>query len=316
MSMEHSAEMPDPAKQLEIIQREIKAHKLSCGQIENDIAKLQHAKNETECITSKFTTRISEFEKSIEDQKHASEKRNKLLQRKLEEQQREHRKLCEMKEHITEEMAEVDKVMSKLGEQHKVSACVPEKKMHFAGTFLKEDSGSSFDVKPRVLYPVNGGTALVTFEDAEVAQNILALKDHEIELGECRIKVAASPVTLPTPAYIEVRLNLVLPTPNSATYKLNNIEYGNSGILTLLCKEINHLAGILLLQIAVSISEKTVQLQGIPDVMDEDSLQDNLEIHFQKPSNGGGEVDTFLYIPQGKSAIAVFEEDVQTPDQK
>uniref|UniRef100_H3AHE1 Interferon induced protein 35 n=1 Tax=Latimeria chalumnae TaxID=7897 RepID=H3AHE1_LATCH len=209
MSMEHSAEMPDPAKQLEIIQREIKAHKLSCGQIENDIAKLQHAKNETECITSKFTTRISEFEKSIEDQKHASEKRNKLLQRKLEEQQREHRKLCEMKEHITEEMAEVDKVMSKLGEQHKVSACVPEKKMHFAGTFLKEDSGSSFDVKPRVLYPVNGGTALVTFEDAEVAQNILALKDHEIELGECRIKVAASPVTLPTPAYIEVRLNLV-----------------------------------------------------------------------------------------------------------
>ncbi|XP_051894608.1 interferon-induced protein 35 [Pristis pectinata] len=54
------------------------------------------------------------------------------------------------------------------------------------------------------------------------------------------------------------------------------------------------------------ISKKTVLLTGIPDILDEENLKDFLQIHFQKPRNGGGEVDVIAYVPEGKSAIACF----------
>lgn len=65
-------------------------------------------------------------------------------------------------------------------------------------------------------------------------------------------------------------------------------------------------------QARTSVSKKTVQLVGIPDILDEENLQDNLEIHFQKPSSGGGEVDAFVYIPLGKKAVGIFEEDTSS----
>lgn len=49
--------------------------------------------------------------------------------------------------------------------------------------------------------------------------------------------------------------------------------------------------------------------------MEQENLQDLLEIHFQKTSNGGGEVDTFLYNPLGQHTLALFEEDCPTEDQ-
>lgn len=56
-------------------------------------------------------------------------------------------------------------------------------------------------------------------------------------------------------------------------------------------------------------------ITGIPDVMDQDSLQDLLEIHFQKTSNGGGEVDAIVYNPVGQQTLALFDEDSSPEDQ-
>lgn len=55
-------------------------------------------------------------------------------------------------------------------------------------------------------------------------------------------------------------------------------------------------------------------LGGIQDVMDEEDLQDHLEIHFQKPSNYGGEVQAIKYVPAGKSLTAFFSEDKEETD--
>lgn len=49
--------------------------------------------------------------------------------------------------------------------------------------------------------------------------------------------------------------------------------------------------------------------------MDQDSLQDLLEIHFQKTSNGGGEVDAIIYNPVGQQTLALFDEDTSAEDQ-
>ncbi|XP_029430057.1 interferon-induced 35 kDa protein [Rhinatrema bivittatum] len=61
-----------------------------------------------------------------------------------------------------------------------------------------------------------------------------------------------------------------------------------------------------------SVCRRTVLLTGIPDIMDQELLQDLLEIHFQKPCNGGGEVDVLSYVPLGRRAVATFEEDASS----
>lgn len=45
---------------------------------------------------------------------------------------------------------------------------------------------------------------------------------------------------------------------------------------------------------------------NIPDVLDSQELHDILEIHFQKPTRGGGEVETLTVVPPGQQRLAVF----------
>ncbi|XP_074403934.1 N-myc-interactor isoform X2 [Zonotrichia albicollis] len=59
------------------------------------------------------------------------------------------------------------------------------------------------------------------------------------------------------------------------------------------------------------VSKKTILLKGVPEVEeDEESVQDMIEIHFQKPSNGGGEIEKIKYISKG-AAYVCFEEDTE-----
>ncbi|NWQ65667.1 NMI protein, partial [Neopipo cinnamomea] len=56
------------------------------------------------------------------------------------------------------------------------------------------------------------------------------------------------------------------------------------------------------------VSKKTVLLKGIQEVEeDEESIQDMIEIHFQKPSNGGGEIEEIKYVSKGAAHVC-FEE--------
>ena len=56
----------------------------------------------------------------------------------------------------------------------------------------------------------------------------------------------------------------------------------------------------------MSVCPRTVLLKGTPDVMERETLQDLLEIHFQKSGNGGGEIEAFLYNPLGQQISALF----------
>ncbi|KAG7467325.1 hypothetical protein MATL_G00152190 [Megalops atlanticus] len=57
-------------------------------------------------------------------------------------------------------------------------------------------------------------------------------------------------------------------------------------------------------------SRRSVLLGGIQDTgEEEEDMQDQLEIHFQKPSNHGGEVESIRYLSRGRSAVAYFNED-------
>ncbi|XP_063789825.1 N-myc-interactor [Pseudophryne corroboree] len=64
------------------------------------------------------------------------------------------------------------------------------------------------------------------------------------------------------------------------------------------------------LQICSGIVKRTVLLRGIKvDQENEDDVEDIIQIHFQKASNGGGEVEAVAFA-LGKNKVADFEEDL------
>ncbi|KAF3699805.1 Interferon-induced 35 kDa protein -like protein [Channa argus] len=246
-----------------------------------------------------------------------------------------------------------------LREQSEVFSAVPEKELVFTGLTLDAADKQRFQMKSHIVYPMAEGTALVTFEEEDVAQNILRLKTHRVGLGEeCRITVEARPVQLMVPTLVEIDSEICprrillsnLPKMDTETM-LNRLEIHfskskNGGgevedcemltdtgtvVITFLENNIaRHLTdkeyhevmlkekhrvratpflngNITNLKTKMSMSSRTVLLTGIPDVMDRDILQDLLEIHFQKNSNGGGEIEAFLYNPIGEQTSAVFK---------
>ncbi|XP_071602467.1 N-myc-interactor isoform X1 [Heliangelus exortis] len=63
------------------------------------------------------------------------------------------------------------------------------------------------------------------------------------------------------------------------------------------------------LQVYGGVSKKTILLKGIPEVEDdEESVEDMIKIHFQKPSRGGGEIENIKYV-SGQGVCVWFEED-------
>ncbi|KAM9368734.1 interferon-induced 35 kDa protein [Phaethornis superciliosus] len=286
----------------------------------------------------------------------AKEKNDRLRQEKQELQ----KKLEEMRKGVPGD----DPVM--------VLSALPEKKMVFKGLVTNKEDMNKLTLTPVIRYPLQGGSALITFEKAEVAQRIIEAKEHMVELsyGEeldeldrCRVQVQAGPVDLLLPSALEVRLRqssrsiLVCDLPSldiSDEALLDKLELifskrknggsevesreflGNSNQVLLTFVE-EGVAGPLIargciqvpigkreyklkispcmsgdiadLQLQPSRCPRTVLLSGIPDVLHEETMRDTLEIHFQKASHGGGEVDALAYVPSGRHGVAVFMED-------
>ncbi|NXG19882.1 IN35 protein, partial [Grallaria varia] len=251
-------------------------------------------------------------------------------------------------------------------------SALPEKKMVFKGLVANKEDMNKLVLTPRIRYPLPGGSAVITFEKAEVAQRIIEMKEHVVELscGEeleeldrCRVRVQAAPVEILLPSALEIRLTqsnrsiLVSDLPHlgiSEEALLDKLElffsktknggsevesrefWGESGHVVLTFTrdgvaepliERGHIqvligrgkynvkispcmiGGIMNVQLQPSRCPRTVLLSGIPDVLGEESMRDTLEIHFQKASRGGGEVDALAYVPLGWTGLAAFEED-------
>ncbi|XP_026150926.1 N-myc-interactor [Mastacembelus armatus] len=60
--------------------------------------------------------------------------------------------------------------------------------------------------------------------------------------------------------------------------------------------------------------KRTILLDEIKDIEDEEDLQDHLEIHFQKPCTCGGEIESIRYISGRKALQALFHEDTVESD--
>ncbi|NXT51396.1 NMI protein, partial [Pluvianellus socialis] len=215
----------------------------------------------------------------------------------------------------------------------------------------------------KIPFRLNPNQALLTFEDEEVAQRLIKMGKHTVNLDNQIADVSVKPFTLEMGIKFELHITISgkkikvsevpeLPIPEEWMrdklelnfYKsdqgrggeVESVKYdkqSRTAVITFLrpgatngfvrcskyplfvngrCYRLSvfpdtdvHLEKF---QLYCGISKKTILLKGIQDMEDdEESVQDMIEIHFQKPSNSGGEIETIKYVSKGVTWVC-FEE--------
>ncbi|XP_074018971.1 interferon-induced 35 kDa protein [Numenius arquata] len=355
----------------ECVRREIERCQELCRALEQDQEKIQAAKEDVEQRTRELREEGELLHKNLEQQMCLNIDKERSCQMDFILAKEENNRLRQEKQMLKKKLEELRKRV--VGEDLVMMLpALPEKKMVFKGLVTNKEDMNKLTLTPLIRYPLLGGSALVTFEKAEVAQGIVEAKEHTVELsfGEeleeldrCRVRVQAAPVDLLLPSALEIsltqssrtilvsdlphlgipdevlldKLELFFSKTKNGGGEVESREFlDDSGqvVLTfaqdgvaepLIAKgHIQVLIGkgkydlkispclsgdVANLQLQPCRCPRTVLLSGIPDVLGAEPMRDTLEIHFQKASRGGGEVDALAYVPAGQWGVAVFTED-------
>ncbi|KAG7239129.1 hypothetical protein INR49_030010 [Caranx melampygus] len=216
---------------------------------------------------------------------------------------------------------------TKLKQKFKIYAQIPDTEVRFSAQDEEEADDNSqpirgvFSISQRSTVPLQGGQALITFEEEKVASQILKIakcsvscdnKNLEVHLDVSRkdIKVSNVPPSMPVER-MKDRLEISFSRPSRGGGEVERVEYdkstglGTSHFCTLeslalrgkytvdLDTEVNVHVGpvykhqLRKFQTFCGSPKRTILMDDIKDMSDEEDLQDYLEIHFQKPSNCG-----------------------------
>ncbi|NWH42591.1 NMI protein, partial [Fregata magnificens] len=215
----------------------------------------------------------------------------------------------------------------------------------------------------KIPFRLNQNQALLTFEDEEVAQRLIKMGKHSVNLDNKIADVRVKPFTLEMGIKFELHVTISGKTINISEvpelsipedwmrdklelnfYKskqggggeVENVNYdkrSRTAVVTFLrpgaangfvrCTKYPFFVNGRCYRLSVSpkadvhlekfqlycgISKKTILLKGIQETEDdEESTQDMIEIHFQKPSNSGGEIEKIKYVSKGVTWVC-FEE--------
>ncbi|XP_031822203.1 interferon-induced 35 kDa protein isoform X2 [Sarcophilus harrisii] len=237
---------------------------------------------------------------------------------------------------------------------------VPQAAMVFRGRKKeKKEVPETLISNLRIHYPLPGSSALVSFEDAGVANGLLRQREHRVPLEKCRLPVRLQPVELPVPTAIKVltwlcrekvliiglppalqlgeeqlldKLELFFSKPSNGGGEVKTREllpgaavlsFADDPVaqrLTSICHFSVPLGPHLVplrvfpyvngkiqeIEIKCCPAPHSVLVRDIPDILDAEELLDVLEIHFQKPSQGGGEVEALVCVAPGTQKLALF----------
>ncbi|XP_025927092.1 interferon-induced 35 kDa protein isoform X1 [Apteryx rowi] len=353
----------------ERVRQEIERYKELCSALEQDCVELQTAKEAAEQRTRELWKEGEYFHKHLEQQMSVSRVCVASCQETIHLAKEERSRLRQEKQMLEKRLEQV-KRRGLAEDLATLLPSLPERKMVFKGQVTDKEDVSTLTLTPLIHYPLPGGSALITFEKPEVAQRIMELKEHVVELShgeeldKCRVQVRAEPVELLLPSALEIslsrscrrilvsglpslgipeetlldKLELFFSKTKNGGGEVETLEFLDDTSQVMLSfvqdgvaeqliargcvqfpirkakyeiKISPYVSGdITSLQLRPSRCARTVLLSGIPDVLDEELTRDALEIHFQKSSRGGGEVDALSYVPEGRQAVAVFREDV------
>nr|XP_009481989.1 PREDICTED: N-myc-interactor-like [Pelecanus crispus] len=287
------------------------------------------------------------------------------------------RELCVLREENAALKREIEKLRGDLAEcssvplqDGQIKKKVAEMKLKFIHMEdMKDDypdmnTYCSFRVTTKIPFRLNQNQALITFEDEEVAQRLIKIGKHTVNLDNKIANVRVKPFTLEMGIKFELHVTIsgkkinVSEVPELSIpedwvrdklelnfYKshqggggeVENVNYdkeSRTAVITFLrsgatdgflrCTKYPFFVNGRCYRLSVSpstnihlekfqlycgISKKTILLKGIQETEDdEESIQDMIEIHFQKPSNSGGEIEKIKYVSKGVTCVC-FEED-------
>ncbi|TKS67909.1 N-myc-interactor [Collichthys lucidus] len=261
---------------------------------------------------------------------------------------------------------------TKLKQKFKIYVQIPDTEVKFTGHIVEEREDDSqpirgvFAISQRPTVILQGGQALITFEEEKVASQILKIATCSVSCDNSRLDVKPKRIMMDPSVKFEVhldvsrkglcvsnvppsmpeermkdRLEMSFSRPSRGGGEVKSMQYNKNtgtGQITFLhpgvaeslalrgkyCvdldSEVNVQVGPIYkyqlrkFQTFCGSSMRTILLDDIKDMGDEEDVQDYLEIHFQKPSNYGGEIECIKYISRGKALQAVFCEDMVEMD--
>ncbi|XP_041858451.1 N-myc-interactor isoform X2 [Melanotaenia boesemani] len=259
---------------------------------------------------------------------------------------------------------------TKLKQKFKVFTRIPDTEVKFVGQ-NEEAGGEGASAQPiRGVFTISqipalllkGGHALITFEQENVASQVLKMAKCSVSCENSTVDVKPRRVSMDSAVKYEVnldvsrkelevfsippalpeermkdRLEISFSKPSLGGGEVENVDYNErsgTGRITFLHPGVAeqlamkggykiHLDSEVKVKVGPAYTyqlnkfqtfccstKRTVLIDDIEDVEDEEDLQDHLEIHFQKPSNSGGEIENIAYISEGKALQAFFCEEV------
>nr|XP_013806894.1 PREDICTED: interferon-induced 35 kDa protein [Apteryx mantelli mantelli] len=325
----------------ERVRQEIERYKELCSALEQDCVELQTAKEAAEQRTRELWKEGEYFHKHLEQQMSVSRVCVASCQETIHLAKEERSRLRQEKQMLEKRLEQV-KRRGLAEDLATLLPSLPERKMVFKGQVTDKEDVSTLTLTPLIHYPLPGGSALITFEKPEGKSWRAALPPAGARISlsrSCRrILVSGLPsLGIPEETLLD-KLELFFSKTKNGGGEVETLEFLDDTSQVMLSfvqdgvaeqliargcvqfpirkakyeiKISPYVSGdITSLQLRPSCCARTVLLSGIPDVLDEELTRDALEIHFQKSSRGGGEVDALSYVPEGRQAVAVFREDV------
>lgn len=252
----------------------------------------------------------------------------------------------------------------KLQQKFKICVQIPDTEVKFSVQVKEEREDKNqaicgvFAISQKHTVLLQGGQALITFEEEKVASQLLKMPKCSVSCDNCSLDVKPKSITMDPAVKFEVhlevsrkqlivsnvppsmseertkdRMEMSFSRPSRGGGEVESVEYNKNtgtGQITFLHPGVAEglsLKGTYFVDLDASTElnvgpiykyqlckfqtfcgspKRTILLDDIKDVEDEEDLQDHLEIHFQKPRNCGGEIESIKYISKGKVLQAFF----------
>ncbi|GAB1286329.1 RNA-binding protein 43 [Apodemus speciosus] len=115
---------------------------------------------------------------------------------------------------LVEEIKKLEAELQSDAREFLIKENVPERKLKFTSVERPEDGGHfsnsscSFQMSSQILYELQKGQALITFEKEEVAQNVIDMGEHVVQMEGTSVKISAHPVPLNTGVRFQVHVDI------------------------------------------------------------------------------------------------------------
>ncbi|XP_047401097.1 N-myc-interactor [Sciurus carolinensis] len=116
--------------------------------------------------------------------------------------------------HLKEEIQKLEAELQEAVKDFQIEEDISETKMKFTSLETPENASQfsniscSFQVKSHVPYEIQKGQALITFEEEEVAQNVIRMGKHRVKIEDLSVEVTANPVPLNTGVRFQVHVEV------------------------------------------------------------------------------------------------------------